>query len=113
MHTALLVSWRGAAVMIDCGADWAARVSEIHAHAILLTHAHPDHAGGLKAGAPCPVYATGETWKRIRTGPIPERGVVEPRTPMEVLGIRFEAYSRSVAQLHGSKPPPLSASRIL
>ncbi len=45
MHTALLVSWRGAAVMIDCGADWVAKVNEVHPQAIVLTHAHPDHAG--------------------------------------------------------------------
>jgi glyoxylase-like metal-dependent hydrolase (beta-lactamase superfamily II) len=47
--------------MIDCGADWLERVRSIAPTAIVLTHAHPDHAAGLAKGAPCPVYATKDT----------------------------------------------------
>ena len=65
MHTALLVSYYGRQVMIDCGEDWLEQKDEVPARAILLTHAHPDHAGGLKEGAPAPVYGTEETWERI------------------------------------------------
>jgi hypothetical protein len=36
--------------MIDCGTDWADRAGRLRAHAI--THAHPDHAGGLREARP-------------------------------------------------------------
>jgi glyoxylase-like metal-dependent hydrolase (beta-lactamase superfamily II) len=57
MHTSLLVSYRRANVMIDCGLDWLGKLKRVSPRAIVLTHAHPDHALGLKQGAPCPVYA--------------------------------------------------------
>ena len=93
MHASLLVSWRRTHVMIDCGADWQRRrVEKIAPTAILITHAHPDHAGGLKNGASCPVFATPESWDTMRPGPILERTIVEPRCPFDVGGIRFEAF---------------------
>ena len=93
MHTSLLVSWRRSHVMIDCGTDWQRRrVEKIAPTAILITHAHPDHAEGLKNGASCPVFATQESWNTMRPGPIPERAVVEPRYPFDIRGIRFEAF---------------------
>jgi phosphoribosyl 1,2-cyclic phosphodiesterase len=92
MHASLLVSWRRKAIMIDCGADWAGQLGRVRPDAILLTHAHPDHAWGLKPGAPCPVYATAETWSRIRAGPVPEAIVIEPASPVRVCGMRVEAF---------------------
>ena len=53
MHTSLLVSHRGARVMIDSGLDWLGKLKRVDPSAIVLTHAHPDHAWGLKQGAPC------------------------------------------------------------
>lgn len=92
MHSSLLVCFRRKAVMIDCGADWAGRLDGVSPDAILITHAHPDHAAGLKSGAPCPVYATAETWSRIRTGAIAAKSVIRPRRPVELFGIVFEAF---------------------
>ena len=51
--------------MVDCGEDWLGRVEAIRPDAIIITHGHPDHAFGLRSGAPCPVYATSETWQNI------------------------------------------------
>jgi phosphoribosyl 1,2-cyclic phosphodiesterase len=80
------------AIMIDCGLDWLDLLSEVKPAAIVLTHAHPDHAHGLQHGAPCPVWATKQTWELIDQYPIKDRHVVTPRTPFELFGVGFEAF---------------------
>ena len=92
MHTSLLVSYRGGRVMIDCGLDWLGKLKRISPSAIVLTHAHPDHAWGLKQGAPCPVYAPEKTWQELRHYPIKDRHVIKERTPTKICGITFEAF---------------------
>jgi phosphoribosyl 1,2-cyclic phosphodiesterase len=92
MHTSLLVSYRGAKVMIDCGLDWLETIERLHPNAIVLTHAHPDHAWGLKRGAPCPVYAPERTWQELHHYPIKDRHVIKERTPTKIRGITFEAF---------------------
>jgi phosphoribosyl 1,2-cyclic phosphodiesterase len=93
MHTSLLVSHRGARVMIDCGLDWLGKLKRVSPSAIVLTHAHPDHAWGLKQGAPCPVYAPEKTWQELRHYPIKDRHVIKECTPTKICGITFEAFS--------------------
>ena len=51
-HSALLIEHNNARIMIDCGADWLGRLDIVAPTAIVLTHAHLDHAGGLAKGAP-------------------------------------------------------------
>ena len=92
MHTSLLVSYRGARVMIDCGLDWLGKLKRVDPSAIVLTHAHPDHAWGLKRGARCPVYAPEKTWQELRHYPIKERRLIKERTPTKISGITFEAF---------------------
>jgi len=92
MHTSLLVSHRAAKVMIDCGLDWLGRLKRVDPSAILLTHAHPDHAWGLKRGAPCPVYAPQTTWQELQHYRIKDRHVIQERTPTKICGITFEAF---------------------
>jgi ribonuclease BN (tRNA processing enzyme) len=52
-HSALLVGKGNTRIMIDCGADWLGQITNLNTDAILLTHAHRDHAYGLSGGAPC------------------------------------------------------------
>jgi phosphoribosyl 1,2-cyclic phosphodiesterase len=92
MHTSLLVSHRAANVMIDCGLDWLGKLKRVDPSAIVLTHAHPDHAWGLKRGAPCPVYALEKTWQRLGHYPLKDRHVISERTPTKICGITFEAF---------------------
>jgi phosphoribosyl 1,2-cyclic phosphodiesterase len=92
MHTSLLVSYRGARVMIDCGLDWLGKLKRVDPGAIVLTHAHPDHAWGLKRGAPCPVYAPQKTWHELQHYPIKDRHVIKERTQTKICGITFEAF---------------------
>jgi phosphoribosyl 1,2-cyclic phosphodiesterase len=92
MHTSLLVSYRAAEVMIDCGLDWLGKLKRVTPSAIVLTHAHPDHAWGLKRGAACPVYAAEKTWQELRHYPLKDRHVMKERTPTKICGITFEAF---------------------
>jgi phosphoribosyl 1,2-cyclic phosphodiesterase len=92
MHTSLLVSYRGANVMIDCGLDWLGKLKRVIPSAIVLTHAHPDHAWGLKRGAPCPVYAPDKTWQELRHYPINDCHVIKERTPTKIGGIILESF---------------------
>jgi phosphoribosyl 1,2-cyclic phosphodiesterase len=92
MHTSLLVSYHGARVMIDCGLDWLGKFERLHPSAIVLTHAHPDHAGGLKRGAPCPVYAPQETWRTLQGCNVGNRQLIKERTPTKICGITLEAF---------------------
>lgn len=78
--------------MIDCGADWLKALKRVAPTAIVLTHGHGDHAFGLAAGAPCPVYATQDTWDLIDRFPIVDRRIVKPRKPIVISGVTFEAF---------------------
>jgi phosphoribosyl 1,2-cyclic phosphodiesterase len=86
-HSALLVEQGGARIMIDCGADWLHRLRLVAPTAIVLTHAHDDHAAGLAQGAPCPVYATEATWRLLRRLPISDRRVVPLRRSIRIGGV--------------------------
>lgn len=79
-------------MLIDCGEDWLGRLAELRPRAILVTHAHPDHALGLRDGAPCPVWATEASWKTMAGFAIDRRHTVTPRRPFQVRGITFEAF---------------------
>ena len=94
MHTSLEVAYRGRRVMVDAGEDWLGELDGVSPHAIVITHAHPDHAFGLKEGAPCPVWATDVAWDAMADYPIPDddRHVIEPRQPVEIEGVIFEAF---------------------
>ncbi len=94
-HTATLVEYEGRRVLIDCGEDWRGRFEAYSPHAIVLTHAHPDHAFGLQDGSPCPVWATPTTWQDIDDYPVDadQRQTVEPEQPAKVEGMAFTAYT--------------------
>jgi phosphoribosyl 1,2-cyclic phosphodiesterase len=91
MHSSVLFLDRRK-VMIDCGVDWLERIARINPDAILLTHAHPDHAGGLKMGSRCPVFATVETWEIMRRYPIAERCVLSAHQTLKIGNLAFEAF---------------------
>jgi phosphoribosyl 1,2-cyclic phosphodiesterase len=101
MHTSLMISYRRKHIMIDCGEDWLEKISGMHPDAIFITHGHPDHAWGLKNGAPCPVYAIDAAWDNMKTFQIAERKLIELRKPVSVGAIRFEAFS----VVHSTRAP--------
>jgi phosphoribosyl 1,2-cyclic phosphodiesterase len=112
MHTSLLVSYRGANVMIDCGLDWLGKLKRVDPNAIVLTHAHPDHAWGLKRGAPCPVYAPEKTWQELQHYPFKDRHVIKQRTPTKIHGITFEAFPVEHSILSPAVGYRVSAGRV-
>ena len=92
MHSSLLISYRRAKVMIDCGLDWLGKFERLRPNAIVLSHAHPDHAWGLKNGAPCPVFAPQRTWRTLKNCKIEDRHLIKERAPTKICGITFEAF---------------------
>jgi len=87
----MLLSTRKGRVLIDCGDDWFGRVGDLRPTAILVTHGHPDHAGGLKQGAACPVYATAATWRIMDRWPIGVRCPLPLERPVMIAGFVIEA----------------------
>ncbi len=110
-HSALMVEHGTTRVMIDCGEDWLGRLERLAPDAIVVTHAHPDHAWGLKQGAPCPVYASPEAWRDMAAYPIETRRDVAPRTPFRLGGLSLEAFPLEHSILCPALGYRLSAAR--
>ncbi len=91
-HSALLIKAGRKRVMVDCGLDWLGKVAALKPDAILVTHAHPDHAWGLKEGAPCPVFATKECHEGMADYPLRDRRILRPRKARKVLGLKVTAF---------------------
>lgn len=91
-HSSLFVSYKKSRIIIDHGADWAGRLRRMSPDAVFITHAHPDHAFGLEAGADCPVYATADAWETLRDFPVADQREIPPRTPVAVGDLTVEAF---------------------
>lgn len=91
LHSALLFEGPQGRVMIDCGSDWLEELPHLAPEALLLTHAHPDHSGGLEQGAPCPVYATADTWQRLSDYPLTEKRLLEAGKMQAINGLLIQA----------------------
>jgi phosphoribosyl 1,2-cyclic phosphodiesterase len=83
-HSSMKISYYETEIIIDCGEDWLEQVNGWDVDAIVLTHAHPDHAFGLKNGAPCPVYATEESWENLDDYPIEDRVIIHERQAFSI-----------------------------
>lgn len=106
-HSAALVRFGDARIMIDCGKDWLRRLGVVAPTAIVLTHAHADHAGGLAQGAPCPVYAMKETLALLDRFPIRDRREMPILKGVKICGVNFRAY-----RVEHSKRAPAVGYRV-
>lgn len=62
-HSALMLRYHGHTLLVDCGEDWLGHLDELGSpDAVMVTHAHPDHAWGLKNGWEGPVWAASAAW---------------------------------------------------
>jgi glyoxylase-like metal-dependent hydrolase (beta-lactamase superfamily II) len=93
-HTSLLVSYRGEDVLVDCGQDWLDEIDALNPSANVLTHAHPDHVGGLARGSPSAVYATADVWRAIGSWPIRDRRRLGHRSPLAIRGLAVRRACR-------------------
>jgi len=92
MQASCLVSYKRTKFILDRGEDWLGNDAWFGADAILVTHAHPDHSWGLKRGAPCPVYATEDSWGVMKNFKIEEPRLASIRKPVTFKDITFEAF---------------------
>lgn len=95
MHTSTMIGFRRRRLVIDCGENWRHKIERWNPHAIVITHPHPDHAFGLKAGARCPVYATKEAWMKMKRFAIPleQRRTLTIRRSREIAGMTVRPFS--------------------
>jgi ribonuclease BN (tRNA processing enzyme) len=100
-HSALMVETRTGRALFDCGEDWTGRIKALAPDVIFVTHAHPDHAAGLKQGAPCPVYATPETWALLATYPVRDKRVISMNRAARKAGLNVRAF----ALVHSLRAP--------
>ncbi len=111
-HSSCLLTWRDTRVLLDLGKDWLDEAPGMEVDAVLVTHAHPDHAWGLKKGAPAPVWATEQSWESMKSFAIDDRRVVTPRKREKVGGVSFEAFTVE----HSTRAPAvgyrLTAGRV-
>jgi len=91
-HSAMMISCGRGRVMIDCGEDWRGRLTDLRPAGILITHAHPDHAWGIFEGAPCPVYASAETWQVLGDLPVSKKRTLTPYNSVRLEAITVEPF---------------------
>jgi len=95
MHTSLLVKYHKTRLLVDCGLSWLNKFERYKPSHILLTHAHPDHAFGLKEGSPCKVWATKTTWDLINNFSIELafKNLIKIEKKIKIGSIFVEAFS--------------------
>ncbi|MGE0010299.1 MAG: MBL fold metallo-hydrolase [Candidatus Babeliales bacterium] len=91
-HTVTEFAFRNTKILIDCGLDWLSHAKKLRADALFVSHAHPDHVGGLKRGVPFPVYATQESWDILANYKIDERILIKPQQPISIGSLIVEAF---------------------
>lgn len=92
-HAVTRIEFRSHTLLLDAGADWLRSLPSMRADAVLITHAHPDHVGGLAHGVPCMVYATTDTFERIVNMPLQECFVVHDQKMFMIGPFQITPYA--------------------
>jgi phosphoribosyl 1,2-cyclic phosphodiesterase len=111
-HTVTEIAYQGARILFDAGRDWLGELDALCPDAIVVTHAHPDHAAGLRAGAPCPVWATAATASVLAKWPL-DVHAVEARRPFRVGRVVLEAFEVEHSVLAPAVGYRVSAGRVV
>ncbi len=105
-QSSLLITYRNSSLVIDWGEDWPARKLPHNVNGVLITHAHPDHMGGITQNFPIPVYATQESWD-VHKKLCPQAFTIVPREPFTLGSFEIEAFA-----VHHSLNAPAVGYRI-
>jgi L-ascorbate metabolism protein UlaG (beta-lactamase superfamily) len=92
MYSACLLIYAGRRLLLDAGENWAGKLHTLHADWIAITHAHPDHAFGLKQGVQVPVIVTRETHRLLRHFPVPHFREIKPGFKVRLGPFQLVAY---------------------
>jgi ribonuclease BN (tRNA processing enzyme) len=93
MHTSTLFSYKKKNLLIDFGESWKITdLKKISPNCIFLTHAHPDHAFGLKEGTNIPVYATKKTQAILKKYPLNWKTILINK-PIKIGSFTIEAFT--------------------
>lgn len=106
-HSAFVVEASGFRLLCDFGQTLCGRLREIEPDAIWISHAHPDHAGGLSEGTELPVYASRITAGILRDLPVRRWKMVDPGR-----GVRIGPFRLTAHEVVHSLRCPCSAARI-
>ncbi len=77
-HSAWTLETGGFRLLCDFGENRKGLLSKIAPNAIFVSHAHPDHVGGLAEGASVPVLASAVTHEITKGFPLAERVTLVP-----------------------------------
>lgn len=91
-HSAFVLEEGGFRLLCDFGENRQGMLAEIRPDAIFVSHAHPDHAWGLREGTEVPVHASAATHKILETLPLPRRVTLEPESPVRLGPFEVTAF---------------------
>lgn len=91
-HSAFTIESGGFRLLCDFGENREGMLGKILPDAISISHAHPDHAWGLRKGTDVPVHASAITHAILSGLPIRSRVVLEPEAPVAVGPFRVTAF---------------------
>jgi ribonuclease BN (tRNA processing enzyme) len=91
-HSAWTLEVGGFRLLCDDGRNRKGMLATIAPDAIFVSHAHPDHAGGLEEGTELPVYASAVTHEITSGMPIARRIALEPGARVAVGPFALTAF---------------------
>jgi ribonuclease BN (tRNA processing enzyme) len=91
-HSAFTIEADGFRLLCDFGENRKGLLGGIRPDAIFVSHAHPDHAWGLREGTDAPVFASAITHELLAEMPLAERIVLDPAQRVRVGPFRLTSF---------------------